>query len=176
MVFIVQKSSSRYGEPEGHQLIKLINCEIVQLFWNSGGLYWKATCAMKSFPIGTIFHLAGTLKSKWPECGSGVLSVLPAGSPQFASQLGVSNSRHLGGPRRGATMTRAADPVAGVGVCDPLTCPTVSLWQADFCDPYGHARSAAEVAHTQGSLLAPLNAKNAKYQTASCCEISMSVQ
>ena len=170
------ESSSRDGEPEGHQLMKLNRIEIVHLFWSSGDLYRKATCAMNSFPTGTIFHLEGTLKSQRPEWGSGGTICSPCWGPQFASPLGVSNSRHLGGPRGGAPMTRVADPLAGVGVCDPLTCPTVSLWQADFCDPYGHARSAAEVAHTQGSLLAPLNAKNAKYQTASSCEISMSVQ
>ena len=156
--------------------MKLNTIEIVHRFWSSGDLYRKATCAMNSFPTGTIFHLEGTLKSQRPEWGSGGTICSPCWGPQFASPLGVSNSRHLGGPRGGAPMTRVADPLAGVGVCDPLTCPTVSLWQADFCDPYGHARSAAQVAHTQGSHLAPLNAKNAKYPNASCCEISMSVQ
>ena len=95
--------------------MKLNKIEIVHLFWSSGDLYRKATCAMNSFPTGTIFHLEGTLKSQRPEWGSGGTICSPCRGPQFASPLGVSNSRHLGGPRGGAPMTRVADPLAGVG-------------------------------------------------------------
>ena len=48
-----------------------------------------------------IFAIATYIKGRW--------------GPQFASPLGVSNSRHLGGPRGGTPMTRVADPLAGVG-------------------------------------------------------------
>ena len=51
--------------------MKLIKIGIVHLFWSSGDLYRKATCAMNSFPTGTIFHLEGTLESQRPEWGSG---------------------------------------------------------------------------------------------------------
>ena len=59
--------------------MKLIKLEIVHPLRSSGDLYRKATCAMNSFPTGTIFHLEGTLKSQRPEWGSGGTIVLPAG-------------------------------------------------------------------------------------------------
>ena len=129
---------------------------------------------MRAWPFGwSLFATATYIKGHW-HCTGGAslrepvavpLDKVPQPPGEFHAQaLHVVRAVDVrrGGPRGGDSITRVADPLAGVGVCDPLTCPTVSLWQADFCDPYGHARSAAQVAHTQGSLLAPLNAKKSQ--------------